>query len=317
MLQSNSTGEDVPNEEESFLVFLSVLFLFVLFPLILLFLWKKGNRTGFGFGDFRTIQPPYVPPVVYEQVVSYEQSNVQQMMETFRTDKANDVAEVLNGIANEDVKLLSNGVTKATIPLRFLHSNDPRAYNAAFKAWQTDFFAICRKLDASQVSAAMVRFAEQELQELRETQLKDFHFSGEFGDLVINQLGLKNNLDEWGVSNSKYANFWLYVDQCVRDTFITRALVRPLKFESIARIGFATSDDFYDWGHLGFSWAIFLGTLLISISPTLSNQKETAPFAVAAIVAGSAFLAHNSSTKKEDEKKIAAPPPASDMPKSA
>lgn len=301
----------------SFLLFLLFLFLLFLFPLALLFLhlWMKKTGGGGWGGDWigrgQPLVPqssvnPYVGPSVYSETR-------QEMVRFFSTDRALHVAELLRGIADQDLKSLSNGVAKATIPLRLLHGADPQAYGAALKAWQRDFFTICKKLDASPVSAAIADFAEQEL---KVTRLKGLSFGDAFGEAIIDQLGLRSCIDEWGIPYYKYAGFWPYVDTCVRNIFMTSAPLRPIKFESIARRAFATSDNFYDWGHLGFSWATFLGTLLIAISPTLSAQQQIAPFAVAAIIVGSAFLAYSPSRKREDEKKMAATPPASDMPES-
>jgi hypothetical protein len=297
----------------SFFVFLLSLFVLFLFALAFLFLhlWKKkGARFGFGDWKGKPLAPVSQPSYAYEMVYSETR---QEMVQFFSTDKALRVAELLGGIADQDLKSLSNGVAKTTIPLRSLHGADPQAYGAALKAWQRDFFTICKKLDASPVSAAIADFTEQEV---KVTRLGGLSFGDGFGEDIIGKLGLRSYIDEWGIPYYKYAGLWPYVDTCVRDIFMTSARLRPIKFESIARRAFATSDNFYDWGHLGFSWATFLGTLLIAISPTLSDQPEIAPFTVAAIIVGAAFLAYSPSRKRENEKKMAADPPASDMPES-
>jgi hypothetical protein len=257
---------------------------------------KEGNTQLFPFPADRF---PSERPAIIEDISTIR---VQQIREICATPRALHVGDVLGAIADQNVQPLSKAVTGTVKSLSSLYDSNRRAYDAVLEIWREDLFALCQELDSSTLSDAIADFACQELSlELS----KGFSFGGMDS---VRELDLRSFIESWQVPDEKYDHFWPYVDTCARSVFLTSGLAKPLKFVPIVQAAFAASDDFYDWGHLDFSWATFLGSILIAIAPSISNQKETVPFAVAAIVAGSAFMAYHPSTKKKDEDKIDAEP---------
>ena len=192
-------------------------------------------------------------------------------------EKVNSIDNAIKEMATPKLCQTVKNLCQTSVPLLTLSSLNPAMYEAAFVVWKNYSLFLCSKLVSSGVSAAIAKYATEDL--------GDFSFAKN-GKKIGEGLGIERLISNWNVPSDEYIRYWSIVDKRVKKVFKKGTLEKHFAIYPIVDICSFEPDSYA----IGRGFWDKVGKFCSYVALAL-GAAAGGPLGVAGVIAGAAYLA--------------------------